>query len=253
MTTPARLQQLIEPIVTGLGLELFDLQYTGSTLTVLLDRPAPPATGDEAPADGPGRRPGLDLAAITRVTRAVSRALDEADPIAGRYSLEVSSAGLERPLRTPAHFVGAVGETISVKTVPGSDGPRRLRGRLVRAAGPGNGGASIDVRVDTPDGELHTVAYADIDKARTVFEWGPEPKPAKPRPTKPGRRAGGGAATRDTAAPSGDAGSGLRDDTAPAPAAGHRGADAGTGTDGSATLDEPDAMINGDDKKVSAT
>src|SRR4051812_23545381 len=108
MTTPARLHQLIEPIVAGLGLELFDLHYTGSVLTVLVQRPV----------DADGSRPGVDLGALTTATRAVSRALDEADPIRGHYSLEVSSPGLERPLRTPAHFHGAVGETVSVKTTP---------------------------------------------------------------------------------------------------------------------------------------
>jgi ribosome maturation factor RimP len=211
MSTEARLQQLIEPIVTGLGLELFDLQYKGSVLTVLVDRP------------GDGR---VDLEAVTAATRAVSRALDEADPVAGRYSLEVSSPGLERPLRTPAHFAGALGETVTVKTVPGHDGPRRLRGELVAvtpAPGPdgdapaGADEASIDVRADDT-GRLHTVALAEIERARTVFEWGPAPKPkAKPRTSKPGK-----AATR-------------------AEAAGPPAPDATTDVDGK------------DDKKVSAT
>jgi ribosome maturation factor RimP len=233
MTTPARLQGLIEPIVTGLGLELFDLQYTGSVLTVMVDR--------ARPAEG-GPRPGVAMAEITAVSRALSRMLDEADPIAGHYSLEVSSPGLERPLRTPAHFAGAVGELISVKTVAAHDGPRRLRGELVRASAADDDDASIDVSLED-SGALHTVPYADIERARTVFVWGPEPKPSKPKPPKsrPAKRE----------KPARDRG----DDPPPerssrAPVTEER--DVGHAEGGSATLHGTDAMINGDDKKVSA-
>jgi ribosome maturation factor RimP len=200
MATNDRLRAIIEPIVTGLGLELFDLQFSGSTLSVVVDRPRTAGgTGDE-----PSARSGIDLSEITAVTRAVSRALDDQDPIAGRYSLEVSSPGLERPLRTPAHFAGAVGELVTIKTVPGYDGPRRLRGTLVRA-GAGEhtvvGGdrvddalamaASLDLSLEDPPGERRTIVYRDIDKARTVFEWGPESKPGKGgKPAKRGKKAG---------------------------------------------------------------
>jgi ribosome maturation factor RimP len=292
MTTPARLQGLIEPIVTGLGLELFDLQFTGSTLSVIVDRPrsgsglrGPNAgSGLRGPNAGSGLRgpnaetgedppAGLDLAAITAVSRAVSRMLDEADPISGHYSLEVSSPGLERPLRTPAHFAGAVGELVSVKTTAGFDGPRRLRGELLRAATADDDDAAIDVRVEGT-GELHTVPYADIERARTVFEWGPEPKPTRPKPpgakagkpTKPSKRGPGakgsapaaGRASRppargdgDRRGPRSETGDDPPNPTPRAPGAEHR--DAGHAAGGSATPQGTNAMINGDDKKVSAT
>jgi len=185
-TTIRRLEDIITPIVDELGLELFDLEFTSSTVRVTIDK---------APADG---APGvIDLSDITAVTRAVSRALDEHDPIVERYSLEVSSPGLERSLRTPLHFERAVGQTITVKTVPNADLERRLKGVLVRAGAVGAPTAepdpssaapvvdpadSIDVLLD--DGAVRTVALRDIDKARTVFEWGPEPRAAKPK-TKP--------------------------------------------------------------------
>ena len=225
MSTPARLHELIEPIVTGLGLELFDLHYSGSVLTVLVERPA---TG--ADAAGPGARPGVDLGAITAATRAISRALDEADPIAGHYSLEVSSPGLERPLRTPAHFTTAVGEIVTVKTVPGHDGPRRLRGELVQAPATGPDEPAIEVR-DEGTGDVHRVPVAAIERARTVFVWGPEPKLTKPKPPKAGRRKGGGSAG---AAPA------PGEPASPAPSAGRR-------DDPPSNADDPD------DKKVSAT
>jgi ribosome maturation factor RimP len=180
-TTTQRLDDIITPIVTELGLELFDLEFASSTVRVTIDK---------APVDG---RPGvIDLGDITAVTRAVSRALDEHDPIAERYSLEVSSPGLERTLRTPRHFERAIGQLVSVKTVPHAAGERRVKGTLTRAGAVGTAApAPDDVEVDVAaadsidvlvDGAVHTIAYADIDKARTVFEWGPEPRPSKPKP-----------------------------------------------------------------------
>ena len=97
---------VIEPIVVSLDLEVFDLTVDGRTLQLTVDR------------DG-----GVDLDALTTATQTVSAALDAADPTgpdlgSGSYSLEVSSPGLERPLRTPTHFRRAVGATVSVKTGP---------------------------------------------------------------------------------------------------------------------------------------
>jgi ribosome maturation factor RimP len=183
-----RLDEIIAPIVTDLGLELFDLEFTSSTIRVTIDK---------APVDG--RPVPIDLSDITAVTRAVSRALDEHDPIAERYSLEVSSPGLERTLRTPVHFERALGQTVSIKTVPSAELERRLKGRLVRvgtvgapvSTAAGDAPHTIDIELD--DGDIRTVAYADIDKARTVFEWGPESRPTKPKPktkTKAGSTTG---------------------------------------------------------------
>ncbi len=74
------------------------------------------------------REGGVDLEALTDANRAVSTVLDELDPIPGRYSLEVSSPGIERPLRTPAHFAKAVGATVTVKTRPQVPGERTAAG-----------------------------------------------------------------------------------------------------------------------------
>jgi ribosome maturation factor RimP len=153
MTLTDRLRDVIEPVVTGLGLDLFDLEYGGGVLRVTVDR-----------------SDGLDLDALAAATRAVSRALDDADPIAGHYTLEVSSPGLERTLRTPAHFRWAVGKQVSVKTVAGFEGERRLRGTIRTADDDG-----VVLVGAAPDDE-HRLQYDDIEKARTVFEWGGEPK-----------------------------------------------------------------------------
>ena len=68
-------------------------------------------------------RGGVDLDAIATATRAVSVVLDAHDPFPGkRYTLEVSSPGVERKLRTPKHFERAVGEKVSVRTSAGGQG-----------------------------------------------------------------------------------------------------------------------------------
>jgi len=141
---------LLQPVVTGAGLELVDVEMKSGVLQVTVDREG-----------------GVDLEALTDANRSVSALLDEVDPIPGRYSLEVSSPGIERPLRTPAHFAKAIGSTVSVKTRPQVPGERRLRGTLVAADGDG---FTLDVD-DVGRGPVQ-LAYADIDRARTVFVWG---------------------------------------------------------------------------------
>ena len=107
---------VLRPVVTAAGLELVDVELRSGVLLVTVDRPG-----------------GVDLQALTDANRVVSGVLDELDPIPGRYSLEVSSPGVERTLRTPDHFAKAVGETVSVKTRPQVPGERRLRGTLLAA------------------------------------------------------------------------------------------------------------------------
>ena len=120
MTVADRVRDVVLPLLTERDLDLYDIEVAGPVLKVVVDRPG-----------------GLDLDVLADATRAVSRALDEADPIAGAYTLEVSSPGLERRLRTPRHFARAVGETVKVKlTAAGGatrDGERRLEGEVVAA------------------------------------------------------------------------------------------------------------------------
>jgi ribosome maturation factor RimP len=162
MTTAARIRDLIEPVLTGLDVELFDVEYGGALLKVTVDRPG-----------------GIDMDTVAIATRAISRALDEADPIPGRYTLEVSSPGLERALRTPAHFAWAVGKKVAVKSRPTFEGDRRVTGTLRAADDEG-----IELALDEPAGETRRLRFDDIDKARTVFEWGEAPKPGAGRSNK---------------------------------------------------------------------
>ena len=162
-----RLAAILEPVVRDLGLELYDVEVGGSnrarTLRVLVDR------------DG-----GVDLEAITSATEALAPVLDQNPDVAaalpGSYLLEVSSPGLERPLRTPAHFARAVGAEVTVKTVPGSEGERRFTGTVSAADEAG-------VVIDLADGTTRSLTYDEIEKARTTFAWGPAPKPGS-RPAR---------------------------------------------------------------------
>jgi ribosome maturation factor RimP len=146
----------IEPVLATLGLEVFDVQLTGSgrasTVRVIVDR------------DG-----GVDLDAITAASERIQPALDDLGP----YALEVSSPGLERPLHRPEHFRRAVGETVSVKVRDADGEVRRLRGDLVSADERG-----VTVHVGDTDVTEHA-DYDQIIKARTVFEWGAAPKTPK--------------------------------------------------------------------------
>ncbi len=177
MSTDERLRLIIEPVVADLGLVLFDLDHGASLLKVTVDKPG--RTGE------PDRQDSVGIDEIAAVTRAVSRLLDETDPIPGHYTLEVSSPGLERNLRTPDHYRWAVGRDVSVKLVAGAevDGERRWKGRVT-------GADDHEVEI-APEGEpdaRRRFGYDEIDKARTVFEWGP--------PAKPGKPASGGSSTQ---------------------------------------------------------
>ena len=152
----ARVRTLIAPIASDLGLDLYDVEQRGGTLRVTLDTPA-------------GAQTGVTLDELALASRIVSRELDHADPIPGRYTLEVTSPGVERALRTPAHFQRELGKVVAIRLRDVGHEERRLTGTLVAAD---ESTATIDV-----EGTPRTVALDDIDRAKTVFSWGAAPKP----------------------------------------------------------------------------
>lgn len=154
-----RLHELVAPIVADLQLDLYDLEFAGGTLRITVDTP-------------PGSEGGVDVDALSRCTRLVSRELDHTDPIPGHYTLEVTSPGLERNLRRPWHFQREVGKTVNIRLRDVEAGRRRISGELVAADD-----TTCTVR---EEGEERTVPLDQIDRARTVFEWGPTPKPGGP-------------------------------------------------------------------------
>ncbi len=156
-----RVRELVEPIASDLQLDVYDIERRGGTLRVTLDTP-------------PGSPGGVDLDQLALATRLISRELDHSDPIPGKYTLEVTSPGLERTLRTPAHFQREIGKTINVRLANVESGERRIEGVLVAAD---ETTATIRPDVDGADQPAERVIpLSDIDRARTVFVWGPQPK-----------------------------------------------------------------------------
>ena len=101
---------LLAPLFRGRGLEVYDLTYGGGVLRIIVDKPG-----------------GVSLDEVAAATRVASRLLDDNDLIPGRYTLEITSPGLERPLRRPEHYARAVGETIRVKLGPQAEGSAGFR------------------------------------------------------------------------------------------------------------------------------
>jgi ribosome maturation factor RimP len=144
----------LSPLLEAQGLDLIDVELHGAELTVFVDREG-----------------GVTLDELGEATRSVSAALDEIDPLPGRYTLAVSSPGLERRLRTPAHFSRAIGEAVTARLHGGTADVRRVSGTLESAD---ESGCTL-VGPDLPGGSLR-IAYDEIERARTVFEWGAQPK-----------------------------------------------------------------------------
>ena len=154
-----RVTSLVAPIVTDLGLDLYDVEYTGGIVRIVVDTQ-------------PGGQAGVSLENIALITRLVSREFDHSDPIPGRYTLEVTSPGLERTLRLPRHFVREVGKTIAVRLSSALDGQRRIQGDLVSASED-----TIVVRLTDNALTEVTIPLSIVERAKTVFQWGPTPKP----------------------------------------------------------------------------
>jgi ribosome maturation factor RimP len=154
------LYEALLPVVAAHHLELIDVEAGAGLVRIVVDREG-----------------GVDLDGLASANRSLSAALDDLDPLPGRYTLEVTSPGVERRLRTPAQFARAVGETVSVRLVAGTEGDRRLEGRLVSADEEG-------LELELASGPTR-IPYGDVERARTVFTWGPSPKPG--RGTTPSR------------------------------------------------------------------
>jgi len=171
-----RVRALVAPIIRDLKLDLYDLEFRGGILRVTIDTP-------------PGSEGGVTLESIALATRLISRELDHEDPMPGHYTLEVSSPGLERQLRVPAHFQREIGKTINIRLRDTTSANRRVHGVLVAAS---EHDCTVRMEDAADDGTFpeRVVPYDQIDRAKTVFVWGPTPKPTtapkKAAAAKPG-------------------------------------------------------------------
>jgi ribosome maturation factor RimP len=152
MSALEEVRNLAEAVTLRRSLRLWDVEMVGqpgrAVVRVLVDK------------DG-----GIDLDTVAEVSEEISRGLDLQDPLSGRYTLEVSSPGLERTLRVPEHFRLTEGQRVMLKTkeklVPQG---HRIDGTIRSATDEG-------VTIETDAGEVD-VPFGQIKTARTVFEWG---------------------------------------------------------------------------------
>jgi ribosome maturation factor RimP len=144
------LMRLLEPPIEALDYELVDIEFArgaqGGVLRIFIDcRAANSSTG-------------VSVEDCARVSHAVSQVLEAEDPIKGHYTLEVSSPGFDRILRTRAHFERFIGERIFAELKLPLDGRRRYVGVLKSIAD--------DAIVVEVDGQAHSLPLERIQKAR---------------------------------------------------------------------------------------
>lgn len=113
--TVARVEEIVKPLADDLGLEIWDIRFakegTDWYLRIFIDK------------DG-----GVDINDCVDLTHAITKPLDEADPISQSYMLEVSSPGVERELVKDEHFERYVGSPVMMRTIRAIDGVRDFNG-----------------------------------------------------------------------------------------------------------------------------
>jgi ribosome maturation factor RimP len=167
MSFDESLDTLLSPIrehIASLGFELVDLRRAGT-----LDRPILQLRVDR-PDSTPGR--GITAEQCASVSRGLERLLESRGLVGPRYVLEVSSPGIERPIRWPEHW-------------------RRYLGRRARIRADGLAGRPVveilavpddqHVTVRLPDGAERTLALGAVREARLTHDWAPPARPAKRR------------------------------------------------------------------------
>jgi ribosome maturation factor RimP len=161
------LDDLLDPVrqqVATLGFELVDLRYRGSTerslLQVRIDRP------DSSPGHG------VTAEDCVRVSRALERFLEARGAVGPRYVLQVSSPGVERPVRWPEHWRRFVGREVRLKGRYSARSPATILDVPDEA----------HVTLRFMDGAEELVALADIKEASLKVDWGgPSKKPGPGR------------------------------------------------------------------------
>lgn len=175
----AKVRTLTENAVARDGYELIDIEYrresAGWTLTLFIDKQG-----------------GVGLKDCQRVSQVVGTVLDVEDPIPHRYSLQVSSPGLNRPLKKAADFMASKGRLVKIVTREPLSGQRRFAGRLtdvVSLVEPRDedlaeeSAAASGVRVLDDSGREQVIPLSAVQRAHLVHEW-PDTG------VKPGKKAG---------------------------------------------------------------
>lgn len=147
-----RVWGLAEPVVTTAGLELVDVQYRPEggrqMLRLLIDRPNGGVTIDE----------------LARISRELGHLLDAHDAVPGRYYLECSSPGLNRPLVRPEHFRRATGQRVFVRMREPVSGRRQFHGTLAAVG-------DAAVTIEDPDAGRVELPFADVERANIEYDF----------------------------------------------------------------------------------
>lgn len=158
--TAQKIWTLIEPLVTHDGHEIVDIEVHGSrhvVVRIFLDKEG-----------------GISLDSCAEFSRKIGHLFDVEDPIKAAYTLEVSSPGLNRPMRLPRHYKAQIGQEISLK-IEGPGGKlQKLRGRLSAAT-------DESITVEEQKDRVHTVKLADVSTANVVYAWQNEQPLSKQR------------------------------------------------------------------------
>ncbi len=157
-----QIRGVAERIARSQGLEIFDVQMRresiGPVLRVVIDRPAPPDGGPEPPEESIGIRD------CQRFSEDISAVLDVEDVIAHRYTLEVSSPGLDRPLRHLADYRRFAGRAAKVVLSEPIDGQTHFEGRL-------RGTDGDTVLFEDEGGREHRIPLATITRGKLAVEF----------------------------------------------------------------------------------
>ena len=150
MDIPERVKQIAEPKAEELGLELIDCEYKKEggrrVLRLYIDK-----------------KGGVGLDDCEAVSRSVEPVLDSEDFIDEAYTFEVSSPGLDRPLKTDKDFVRYEGEDVEVGLYAAIDGKKKFTGKLI---GRKDGVVSIDC-----GGQTLEFQQKDISKVKRTIVW----------------------------------------------------------------------------------
>lgn len=144
------LQEMLKPLIDEMGFDLVRIITIGNinpTLQIMIERKD---------------RENIVVDDCAAVSRAVSALLDEKDPIAGRYTLEVSSPGLDRPLTALENFVRFAGFEAKIETDVEIEKRKRFKGRIVRVD-------ENDNIVFAMDGEEYLIPYEAVFKAKLLL------------------------------------------------------------------------------------
>jgi ribosome maturation factor RimP len=153
-----QVRALAARVAAGYGLEIFDVQFRreaqGMVLRVLIDRPGSGATADES----------VSVEDCARVSRDLSAILDVEDVVPTAYTLEVSSPGLDRPLRRPDDYRRFAGRRAKIVMREKVDGQGFFKGKL-------GGVDGTDVLIEADDRKVHRVPLGVITRANLEVEF----------------------------------------------------------------------------------